>query len=61
MLVGGVEGVSDREVTERSAELGRRVAAIRTLQMSGAIIEFRQTASCNTSRVAVEILQRSIG
>jgi len=57
MLVGGVEGVSDREVTERSAKLGRRVAAVRTLQMSGAITEFRQTASCSTSRVAVEILQ----
>jgi hypothetical protein len=37
MLVGGVEGVSDCEVTESSAELGRRVAAVRTLQMSGAI------------------------
>ena len=40
MLVGGVEGVSHCEVTERSAELERRVAAVRTLQMSGAIIEF---------------------
>ena len=57
MLVGGVEGVSDRAVTERSAELGRRVAAVRTLQMSGAITEFRQTAPCSTFRVAVGTLQ----
>ena len=57
MVEGGVEGVSDREVTERSAELGRRVAAVRTLQMSGAITEFRRTASCSTSRVVVETLQ----
>jgi hypothetical protein len=57
MLVGGVEGVFDREVTERRAELGRRAAAVRTLQMSGAITEFRLTASCSTSRVAVETLQ----
>lgn len=56
MLVGGVEGVSDREVTKRSSELGRRVAAVRTLQMSGAITEFRRIASCRTSRVAVETL-----
>lgn len=57
MLVGGMEDVSDREVTERSAELGRRVAAVRTLQMSGAVTEFRRTASCSTSRVAVGTLQ----
>lgn len=54
MLVGGLEGVSDRKVTERSAELGRRVAAVRTLQMSGAITEFRQTAS-RSRKIAVKI------
>ncbi|GFG38310.1 hypothetical protein Cfor_11601, partial [Coptotermes formosanus] len=34
ILVGRVEGASDCEVTERSAQLGRRVVAVRTFQKS---------------------------
>ena len=57
MLVDGVEGVSDREVTECSAELGRRIAAVRTLQMPGAITELQPTAFCSTSRDTCNVLQ----
>jgi hypothetical protein len=56
MLVRGVEGVSDREVTDCRVELGRRVAAVHTLQMSGAIsVSLAALATCCSRNFAVNV------